>query len=73
MKLRTLKDLNIMFGKVHAIGGEVGVGELKAEAVKWVKDFEQKKQFAKETGLNVLRFDEKVFANFFNITEWDLK
>ena len=37
-ELKTLKDLNIIKGKVHALGGEVGVDELKAEARKWVEE-----------------------------------
>lgn len=68
-ELKTLKDLNIIFGKVHAPGGEVGVDELRAEAVKWVK-------FRRTTGVENVGFKDNVVGfikEFFNLTEEDLE
>jgi len=62
MKLKTLKDLNeVDFkgeieGKVLLISKE----KLKAEAIKWVKEFETRDYIG-------------LFMDFFNISEEDLK
>ncbi len=63
MKLKTLKDLafelNIEENTYNLVGQEV----LKQEAIKWVKDLDDKE----------LLFTKKVFMKFFNINEDDLK
>jgi hypothetical protein len=62
-ELKTLKDLDIMKGKVHALGGEVGVDELRAEAIKWVKELNWK----------YCQDGRALFMEFFNLTEEELK
>jgi len=81
-ELKTLKDLDIMKGKVHALGGEVGVDELRAEAVKWVKDLyriEKKRgnwiKGSKNNNHISPRNSGKIvfIKHFFNLKESDLK
>ncbi len=66
--LKTLKDLNhIRVSQGRAMGKttfDVNVGELRQEAIKWVKHCEKK--WKKE------RYDQ-IFKEFFNLTEEDLK
>ncbi len=62
MKLKTLKDLNIDDYRVFCEEA-VGKSELKAEAIKWVKDMED---------YEIVNWEEN-FKDFFNIIEEDLK
>jgi hypothetical protein len=66
-ELKTLKDLNIIKGKIHALGGEVGIDELKSEAVKWVKS----KEFCRkcEFCFGAIQW----IRLFFNLTKEDLE
>ena len=61
MKLKTLKDL----GYIYHPAEEVLKHQLKAEAVKWVKDFDCEYK----RSITAIDFMKK----FFNITEEDLK
>ena len=76
MKLKTLKDLK--FKNSFATERDmVNVGELKAEAVKWVK-FQESKLIKDKEG-NLLGNTSENYGviifikHFFNITEEDLK
>ena len=80
-ELKTLKDLNIIKGKVHALGGEVGVDELKAEAVKWVKAeywnefwnwLKDKKNVKFGNDFSCVEFASWLLEYIFNISEEDL-
>ncbi len=65
MKLKTLKDLK--FGNIPGINEKVFFeSKLKKEAIKWVKDFHKKFEFA---NVRTIIWIEK----FFNITSEDLE
>ena len=78
MKLRTLKDLQTFYkkgfklGEIETYETELGKGELiekrdlKAEAIKWVKEYE------KDDKLFWLKRTEWI-KHFFNLKEEDLK
>ncbi len=76
MKLKTLKDLIefIYKDKLKELEDDVcfiDTHTLKAEAIKWVKDFEKNRNLIR--GLNSRSGIEIVFMDFFNITEEDLE
>jgi len=72
-ELKTLKDLNIIKGK--ALGGEVGVDELKQEAIKWVKALQHKidnykaSEYTIDWQKQIWVEQQNILKNFFNITE----
>jgi hypothetical protein len=83
-ELKTLKDLNIIKGKVHALGGEVGIDELRKEAIKWVKSIEQEQRDLENYQKNNNKKDYYNFnprkqgmisfiKKFFNLTKEDLE
>ena len=61
-ELKTLKDL-----KQDKYGLVVSQKEIKAEAIKWVKDFEGRMYD------NELHYSSEFIKHFFNLTEEDLK
>ena len=65
MKLKTLKDLDNEIENVGCrnYGQDNFTEKLKAEAIKWVKDFRERKD----------EIWESDFMKFHNITEEDLK
>lgn len=72
-KLKTLKDL-VPYARVDNLNDEnllllVNAKDLKAEAIKWVKELEERgrKKYGKDF------FPMNVWKHFFNITEEDLK
>ena len=65
-ELRTLKDL----GSLHSRNVVQFEQKLKAEAVKWVKMFQSRKDYK---DCREASGAEESFKNFFNITEEDLK
>jgi hypothetical protein len=70
-ELKTLKDLNIIKGKVHALGGEVGIDELRKEAIKWLM-VKYKVKYTTGVGFHG-RIGWLEFMEFHNITEEDLE
>ena len=85
MKLKTLNDLIIKANTTpdeddEHIRDVVSVGILRAEAVKWVKDCQDKIFKRAEKGLKINRLEiwenigkSNVLMDFFNLTEEDLK
>ncbi len=73
MKLKTLKDIATAFvnGKNEIRG--VREDELKAEAVKWVKDYRNNSNVLAENSPALFDFMIDRWLQFFNITEEDLK
>ena len=67
MELKTLKDLGIGFEISHY--NVVDKNELKAEAVKWVKSFDERIGNRAEFKTGAYWF----CLNFFNLTSEDLK
>ncbi len=67
MKLKTLKDLT----NNSRDSFDCNAYLIKAEAIKWVKDFEKNRNLIR--GLNSRSGIEIVFMDFFNITEEDLE
>ena len=72
MKLKTLKDLEIMYEKKVPESPFVHSWRLKAEAIKWVKEILKTDE---ETLQSALSRNTRVswIKYFFNITEDDLK
>ena len=64
-ELKTLKDIDENYQSVYK---SVGVKELKAEAVKWIKEIRN----VWEEGLAVEKSD-KILMRIFNLTEEELK
>jgi len=66
-ELKTLKDIKIE--------GSNGRLRLKAEAVKWVKDRQARKENKQYLDVQLAIFDEQIgwIKHFFNLTEEDLK
>ena len=62
MKLKTLKDIEMEFGDIPAKNILLFEKQLKAEAVKWVKEY---KELVNKDGWEIL------FKKFFNLTEED--
>ena len=83
MKLKTLKDLGPSFLKDLKTGiltKTVGRAELKAEAIKWVKDIRKRMDIGKRVGRMSVEESENGYIatymwimNFFNISEEDLE
>lgn len=71
-KLRTLKDLKPDKNKTLFTIDVIQISDLKAEAVKWVKTFRNRKKINSycEHADQALEIN---FKDFFNITEEDLK
>ena len=78
MKLKTLKDFEAkLIDWKESQGFWVNLEQLRAEAVKWVKDREARKNYKYKGYLDVQLaiFDEQIgwIKHFFNLTEEDLK
>jgi len=58
-KLKTLKDIYVVYSGMHEDVACVRLDELKAEAVKWIK--------------RMSNYEALAWKKFFNITEEDLK
>ena len=75
-KLKTLKDINGTYGRTK-FGKEkkvwVDFEELKAEAIKWVKDIRNSVPSTSKKKEDIRCFSESFIKHFFNITEGDLK
>ena len=70
-ELKTLKDLNgLVQFRDRELGDWISKKELKAEAVKWVKMFQSRRDCVDG---EIANGAERAFVNFFNLTEDDLK
>jgi len=74
MKLETVRDI---YKRTKSPTGYISLGDLRAEAIKWVKNYRQFKRDVKdfEEEDNFYREDSVVvwIKHFFNLTEEDLK